>query len=495
MLQVRSFILVLTLLMSWQAVAGNFDFVPSGGGPEKEFQSLINAGNYRQALVAWTAAHSGSRFGRSQDGIATYSYLLYQNAMPYTALDLMFRHTQPSKLDPQLLKLWSTELKSSKLVQKGWISTAGAWSSVVNNQSVHLNLKNKRETNLAFSKAARLPKDQINAKARIWWQIATNAPQHNDTTSALKALKLLTESGQTVIGQDLVHSVYGRVLYQKGDLTAAQEQFKQIPKSSSLWVESVEEKAWADLRRDDFDQALGEVTTLMSPALAPLVGPESYFLSNLMSLKICDYTRLFKTSELFKKRHRDRLVDLETLAKTGTNKNLNAVFANFETSGVSAEVAGPLVVSVPRQTYRDAKFVRYMELRRQLLSEISKAKELAELSSPLGGAAEFHRFETSAQSKADAFRQLAYNRVRVLAKSETAEYRQILDKMHILEAEVIERLHLDESLKGRRSKLAKVDDSGDVLVFPINSSEVWFDELDNYKARVKDCPTLKGASL
>ena len=47
------------------------------------------------------------------------------------------------------------------------------------------------------------------------------------------------------------------------------------------------------------------------------------------------------------------------------------------------------------------------------------------------------------------------------------------------------------------SKLAKFDHpkSADVLVFPYRSDEVWFDELDHYKARTKDCPTLKGAGL
>jgi hypothetical protein len=92
-------------------------------------------------------------------------------------------------------------------------------------------------------------------------------------------------------------------------------------------------------------------------------------------------------------------------------------------------------------------------------------------------------------------KQLATQRIRVLAQGETKEYRMILNKMHILEAEVIERLHLDDNLKGQRGKLSKTDDSGDVLVFAVKGNETWIDELDNYKARVKDCPTLKGASL
>jgi hypothetical protein len=488
--------IVLITLLSWQTwAAGAFDFVPSGGGPEKEFQSLISAGNYKQALMAWTQAHSGSNFGRSETGVATYAYLLFQNGMPYTGLQLLVQHTQPAHLNPSLLKLWTTELKNSAYIQKGWIQTLGGWKQIVNNDPVYLRLKTFKDILAAFTRADRLAKEQVNARARIWWQIATQAPELNQVDSSLKALKLMKESGQTLIGQDLVDSTFARVLYQKGDIDAAQKFFAQIPKSSSLYIESIEERAWADLRKNDYDKALGEVTTLMSPALAPLVGPESYFLSNLMSLKVCDYTRLFRTSDLFKKRHRDRLMDIQDLANKGSNKNFVGLMDKFEQGGVSIESAGPLVWSLPRATFRDARFVRSMESRRELLKEASVARELAGSASALGGSAELERFASQAEAQASNFKQNAYARERVLAQAELKEYHVVLNKMHIVEAEVIERMHLDENLKGERSKLAKVEDKGDVLVFPVNSNEVWFDELDNYKARVKDCPTLKGASL
>lgn len=488
--------LIIASLLSCSALAANFDFLPSGQPAEKEFRSLMTSGNYRQALAAWTPAHSGSAFGTSHNGIATYAWLLYQNGMPFTGLELLVQNTQPARLDASLLKMWTTEVKASAYVQRGWVSTLGGWKNVVNNDAVILSLKNKKDIAAAFNRAERLPKDQAGARARVWWQIATLAPLIGELDSSLKALKLLKESGQGVYGQDLISSVQARVLYQKGDMDAALLNFKEIPKSSSLWVESVEERAWAFLRKDDYDHALGEVTTLMSPALSALVGPESYFLSNLMSLKVCDYPRLYKTSEMFKQRHRDRLVDIQDLATKGTNKNAAALLERFERSGVSVESAGPLVTALPRAALRDAKFVRFVESRRQLLTEARRAAELKDSAGALGGAGELERFQTAASRQADRLGQQAWARVRTLAASEVREYKTILNKMHIVEAEVIERMHLDDNLKGQRSKLTKNDvDKGDVLVFPYRSDEVWLDELDNYKARVKDCPTLKGASL
>ena len=113
----------------------------------------------------------------------------------------------------------------------------------------------------------------------------------------------------------------------------------------------------------------------------------------------------------------------------------------------------------------------------------------------LGGNRELEAILALNKSKSERFRQLAFQRARVLAQTDVKDYRVIINKMHILEAEVIERMHLDDNLKGERSKLSKNDDvKGDVLIFPY-TQEVWMDELDNYQARVKDCPTLKGASL
>jgi tetratricopeptide (TPR) repeat protein len=484
-------LLILTLGFALHAQAGQFDFLPSSAPAEKEFLGLMNSGNYKHALLAWNSAQRLTNFGKSANGKATLAFLMVQNGLTLSGLDLVLS-VNPKNLDPQLMKIWKTELKNSVFIQKGWMQTAGSWKSVHNNNLAPLKIKNSRDVKKAFAQAAAVPKDNANLKARIWWQIATQAPQINQVDQSLKALKLIRESGQTAIGQDQVSSAYGRVLYQKGELDAAMNAFLEVPKSSSLWIETVEERAWTSLRKDDYDKALGETITLLSPALAPLVGPESYYLANLMALKVCDYPRIFKNSEIFKKRHSERLAALQELAKTGTDKHMIGLFERFDKNGVSVESAGPLVEWMPRAAFRDSKFLRFMETRRQWMAEGKKAGEFGDV---LGSSQILARIPQDAQMIADRLKQLAFARVRTLAGEEIKEYRHNLNRMHIIEGEVIQRLAVDESLKGQRSKLAKVEDQGDVLVFPYNSDEVWFDELDNYKARVKDCPTLKGASL
>ena len=439
----------------------------------------------RMKLVILGVALVGAQAYADGGGTANQAWQLYQAGLRLSALEMLTGQTRPSQVETKLLGQWTAELKTSPLVQKGWVPMFHGWDKIVNNSPVSMKLKTPKQIQAAFARADKLPKDQVNARARIWWAIATGTPQQDDVTSALKALTLMEASSQTLIGTDLVASVHGRVLYQKNDIAGAEAQFAKIPKSSSLWVENLEERAWGHLRKDEYDAALGDSITLLSPALAPLVGPESYFLANLLALKVCDYPRLFKTSDLFKLRHRQRLIDLQALVKDGTTPAFEQVLTAFDAGGVGIDAAGPQIVALPRAALRDRFFVRYAEMRRLYLQE-------AELAS---GKPEFSQLAASNHAKADQMRVEEQKRARQLAKAELDQYRIILDKLHLIEGEVIERLHLDPNLKGQRSTLSQAEDKGDVLVFPYKTKEVWFDELGNYKAQVKDCPTLKGASL
>ncbi len=492
----RTTALIILSFLTWQAAAGNFDFLPAQSGAEKEFRAMMESGDFKHAALAWGNSFGSTAFGQSQDGTAVWAYLLYQNGLPYTGLQTLIQFTQPKQLNPSLVKLWTIELKNSPLIQKSYVITTGGWKSIVFNDSFTIKIRSKVDVARQFAYAQKIAADNPNQRTRVLWQIANQAPQFNDVDSALKALKLIKESGQTLIGSDLVTMTQARVLYQKGELDAALNTYQQIPKSSDLWLDAVEERAWTHLRKEDYDKALGVTTTALTPVFASLATPETFFLSNLMSLRTCDYKRLFETSEVFKTRQRQRLQDMQELASKGSNRLTGTLLARFEKNGVSVASAGPDVGALPHGIFRDQQFVHAIETRRILLSEITAAGTLFEDAKVLGGNREFDAILSQNKIKAERLKQLATQRASKMAQTDLKEYRVILNKMHILEAEVIERLHLDDNLKGERSKLSKNEPTNsDTLVFPYTTAEVWMDELDNYEARVKDCPTLKGASL
>ncbi|MGE4132614.1 MAG: hypothetical protein AB7F86_13305 [Bdellovibrionales bacterium] len=491
----RAWILVFVLGISNGALA-SFEYLPGSSGPEKEVKALIQGGNYRQAMMVWPNAMRLSDYDRTETGKAVYAYLMSQNGLPFLSTLLLMQNPSARGLNEELKGLWSQNLKSYPFVQKGYLLTNGFWRSAVNNVEPEIKIKDRKSLLGAWRVASRIPSDQENLKARIWWQIATQSPIVNLPDEGLKAVKLLKESGQTAVGKDQILSAEGRILYQKGDLDAALNAYQQIPKGSELWLESVEERAWIHLRRDDHDKAMAETITLLSPALAPLAGPESFYFNALLSLKTCDYVRLFKNSEDFKKRQRHRLTEMQNLSERGSNSGLNQALARIDEQGLSIEAVGPQLESLPRSALRDHDFKRWMEARHLILQEMKKAESLDKASEAFGASHWLAKIMGIARVQADEYRAKAVKRLRLLAKQELGEYRKILNKMHIAEAEVVHRLAADDNLKGQRPPVDKNAKNGrDVLVFPHTSDEVWLDELDHYQAKVKDCPQLKGASL
>lgn len=487
--------LFLTLFSLWMipAAAAGWSFVPQQSGPQKEFVTLLEKGQWRQALIAWNQSFSGTSFANSSNGAALHSYLLLQNGLPLIASESVLQ-LNAKDLSPEVIEKWKPTLETSAYVQKAWVNTHKTWHALLGASPINPDLSTRAKIRNAMKQADRLPKDRMREKAALWWQIATRAPLIDETSLSLEALQKLKESGQTQIGADQISLATARVLYQRGDIDNAIKSYKEVPKSSDLWLQSVEERAWGFLRKNDFDQALGEVTTLLAPTFEKMVGPEPYYLTNLLALKVCDYPRIFKTSDLFKNRHRTRLAELQTIAQQGTGKSVTASFDKMDQKGVNFQALGPHVEFLPRTLLKDREFNKHMGYRHALLQELKSAQKLQEETAALGANAELDRMVMESKMKLDDSRARAMSRLRQLAQMEVKEFKQNVNKLHIIEAQVIERLHLDDNLKGPRSQLAQIKDQGDVMVFPYND-EVWLDELDNYKARVKDCPTLKGASL
>lgn len=477
-------------LVSSTCFAGAFDRLAVSNGAQTEVRSLLTAGNFKQAITVWGTAYPLPKTAHEH---ATLAYLLNKSGWPMLGWSYLFETTSPRQLSSEMLALWRAEQQSNVNIQKGWIIPDNQWLRWLGIDEPNFRVKNKRDLVKAMAKAENRSATTENERARIWWRVATEGPQIGELNISLEALKKLEESGQNVLGRDQIWLARARVLYQKGELPAAEHEYQKIPKNSDLWLIALEERTWSAVRAKDYDRAAGHLVTLLSPALSALTGPESFYLANLTALNICDYSRIFKNSETFKKLHRERLSILQELAQRGAHPSVTEAMARLEREGVSVEGAGPTIWSLPHLSLRDRKFLRAMELRRSLLTETASLEKRKE--SLMGLSDWIESISRDARSKADRLQKLSALRLRTLARAEVDDYRRQLNRMHIIEGEVIHRLAVDDRLKGERNKLPKAEKSADVLTFPYTSDEVWFDELDNYKAQVKDCPSLKGASL
>ncbi|NQZ01638.1 MAG: tetratricopeptide repeat protein [Bdellovibrionales bacterium] len=483
-------------------------FFPTKAPAQKELLKLIKDGNYRQALLFWNTSLSGESFVETANAKALFDFLLWKAGAPVLASERLFSLRSPKYIHPTVVSLWKVELSTgAEAVHKAKVNISSRWKKVLGTQ---LSRKLQRPPVYALSGAKtlkvlqkELKKKSLTADERNWltFQLGLAASIQNKHQLAYNQFVRLLESEQATVDKADLYMALARLAYQQGEYDAAIDWYKQVPKKSPLWLESKEERAWAHVRLDEPNKAVAQLETATSPVFTPLSGPESDFLDSFVSLMICDYSKIFKITGKFKAKHAVRIKGLETLAKTRNSALHNQFVATVDSKPIRLSSFSKLVRSLPRDFILDEFLHRHMEHRRAMAVEGKRIARLnkgaVSLASYTADAPEdsLEAIYGQSQVRAQASGKEAFDRLEALAKSELEEFRLMIRKLHIVEAEVIQRLHLDENLKGKRAKRENpVPRSSDILTFPV-TKEVWLDELDSYHAEVKDCPKIERASL
>ena len=238
-----------------------------------------------------------------------------------------------------------------------------------------------------------------------------------------------------------------RSQYAKGQYQAAVATYSSVPKTSDYWVRAIEERAHTFGKMGSYDKALADVTTLQTQLFEDSTTPELYFTAALTHLKLCQYKKVYETIDRFKGKMRPRIEALEALAQQ-----------------------------------KNREFVIEVGSRTQLDSALSYAKETSQL--PLL----FHRDLGVRQiSRSKAFERLPA-RLAQLAAEDLAQIRTNLGRLQLIEAEVMQRLHLIQAKKDKeRPRIGTFESNGDQLQFPFDG-EIWIDELDAYQVKAETCP-------
>ena len=256
------------------------------------------------------------------------------------------------------------------------------------------------------------------------------------------------------VERDRLVMTKARLLYQEGDAKASIEIYKMIPPESDYWLESLEERAWAHLRQGEHGAALAQLKTLRAPLFARILGPEPFFLEGLVHLRVCDYPAVFEAIKSFKSAYRERLVDLQNLAQGRPSEAAARAIAKLRVGAIAWKTIAPEAGKLPRLFHRDEEFLRRIRALK-------------------GGQAVDSGY--------------AQQRLQELAVRDLKEAETILSKMHLLEAEVIQRIHIAERPKGRVNRDLELAKGEEVLVFR-DTGEYWMDELDKYRIKVRGCP-------
>jgi len=247
-----------------------------------------------------------------------------------------------------------------------------------------------------------------------------------------------------------------RLAYENNKLDQALEIYKKIPQSSDFWLEALEEKAWTYLRKNNANDALATITTVTSDLLAPQIGPEPYLLKAIINYKLCNIKGVLEDFSFFKMRFQTRSGELEKLATTQTNsslpKALTVLKAHKNSLGqLKADDFGLEIQNLPRYFYRD--------------------KEV----------------QTSVATGNDSATIL---RISLLAKDDSKEIETILQKMHLLESQIVQQVFAyNKEMQNKQKSEYSSKISKNTLVFPYGKgNDIWVDEIDSFEAATSECP-------
>ncbi len=455
----------------------------------------LEAKAWNKAVLQYSQAFEGSKFQSSANGKALLGLIQFQAGLPVTGVETLFTVTDPKNLDGEIMKNWKDLLPPGHfawdLAQILW--TPG-WSTVFGAApGFHLmsrEIDTVKSTNQLKEMASNVPADSA-AQAEIDWQLLLAYSQNDETAEAGKILARLMKSSNAPVSSDLMQLTAGRLLFQNGYFDTAIKVYEKVSKKSEYWTEAQEEIAWAYIRKGEPQNAMAVTKSLVSPAMVSLAGPESYFVHSLSQLKVCDYTGVAQSLGDFSTRFKSRTVALEALAKEGKSPEASKALELMKAKKGQIEDLGPASQKLPRFVMKDETLYRLAQADKHLQAEAKAADQLyAQSLAETGLQGAFDTLKKNTSMRAQKAQSAAVQRIQALASDEVLETKEILRKMHIIEAEVIQQAALaDRIAKNSVAGSEKVGTTGakaeDTLKFPVNSNEIWFDEISNFKVDIK----------
>jgi tetratricopeptide (TPR) repeat protein len=130
----------------------------------------------------------------------------------------------------------------------------------------------------------------------------------NDPVSAAKVFDELIDKKMDAPVTDPVRvaAIMGkaRALYQNKNWDDAIQTYREVPRDSEMWHDTLFESSWAMLRSGRFRSAISNFQSLHSPYYEETYLPESLLLRSIVYLYICQYEEMDKVLDLFSKVYR-----------------------------------------------------------------------------------------------------------------------------------------------------------------------------------------------
>ncbi|CAN5563351.1 hypothetical protein BH10BDE1_BH10BDE1_29220 [soil metagenome] len=474
------------------------------------FLQFFDKGEFDKALYQWPAAFDESAFAKTPSGKALNALVLFKNGIQVSSLEMLLSIEDPKKIDEYILQKWREVAPDNAPVWAS-INTATwnkAWTDVFGiGAEVRVRGRQVYTADQAELVKELIKKTQIDTRERAWlsWQLVIALAQGEDAGLAGKALAVLMKAPNNPVSQDLMTMTAARLLFQNGFLDAATKYYSRIGKSSDYWFDAQEEIAWAQIRKGEPQNAIALTKTLVAPAFASQVGPEAFFLRSLSQLKVCDYPAVVATLNEFRERFKPRATELKKLAESANTPVVARLIDRLKKGPAKLTDLGKDAALLPRFVTRDSTLLQNVLTEKALEGEAKLAGELYARSlsggtAQVGFQARLEGFKKAVDSRAQAARSATYGRVKSLADEELIEISGMLQKLHIVEAELIQQISVADRVisatQGRAAQQKTGTTGGqarDKVWFPVEG-ETWFDEYSNYKVDIKKGCAAAGKS-
>lgn len=467
------------------------------------FFQYLSAKDNEKALFQWSQAFENTTFQASANGKALGAWLEYKNGLKISAIEKLMAIPDPKNISANIVEMWREQLVDARplwgIAQIQWTPE---WTDVLG-ANTEIQARSSRvmiDDDLEGLKDL-VQKTAVNSTERAWvqWQLVLNLAMRDDVGKAAQVLNNLMGAKNNPIGQDLMDLTAGRLLYQNGYLDAAIKYYDKIPKKSNYWFVTQEEKAWAYMRKGEPQNSLAISRTLVEPSFKNLAGPESFLVNSFASLKVCDYPKVMETIKAFPVHFKNYALNMSRLSEDPHQPAVEKVVKDMTTGNVSLVSLKGDADKVPHSAFGDRVLSKLLKAQQILEQEAGRAAELYGRSLTFGMLqGKFETFKNKIEERAKMAKASSFSRIKDLAVLELGAVKQTLEKLHIVEAEMIQQIATSDKLiklTGNTELQKKTGTTGSkasyAMTYPVEK-EVWFDELANYKVDIqKGCQAVK----
>lgn len=160
-------------------------------------------------------------------------------------------------------------------------------------------------------------------EAQVQFHLGDKEKEESAVTRCVKSAAVQeSEAGNKKIAryykmiEEVCHINAARNSFTRGEYQQALTNYKKIPKTSYKWPYVILEQAWVYYQLNDYNRALGLLSTYKSPLLDSYFFPEAEYLSALAYFKLCLYDDSLVILNQYYKVYRPRFIQLDKVLAT-----------------------------------------------------------------------------------------------------------------------------------------------------------------------------------